>query len=170
MQFESIAGFGAIIDRLGQFTEVLDPYCRPQDTKKSPKATKSGEETVAGKSDSHSQARIVSTSHISLLEQPASGDRPLLELHKLSLNSPDGSLSLVEGISLEVNFNKKFRLFKEQKSLRCLAENLIFRMDWAFQFCSIKLAHAHLRGIFIVASLQNKRDRIVLSLHDQGLS
>ena len=94
LQFESIAGFGAIIDRLGQFTEVLEPYAQPQ----------TGSDQTLGSDDSTEAAGLVAagSSQISLKEELPGSQSPLLQLHEVTLKSPDGSMTLVGDLSLEV--------------------------------------------------------------------
>ena len=90
LQFESIAGFGAIIDRLGEFTEVLEPFAeRPTGAASSSNGAPSGP--------------LVSS--IDLQDVPpstASTDPPLLALESVTLQSPDGSSTLVEDLTFQV--------------------------------------------------------------------
>ena len=95
LQFESIAGFGAIIDRLGQFAEVLEPY---GDSPLSSQKHDSGEQ----ESSNGSTSDLLSNGVISLEDLQPTEASPLLQLHNLSLRSPDGSSTLVEDLSLEV--------------------------------------------------------------------
>lgn len=90
MQFESIAGFGAIIDRLGQFTEVLEPFGVSPMTQQQASA------------DSETSNAAAELSKISLEDLEPSISSPLLDLQSVTLRSPDGSSTLVEGLSLEV--------------------------------------------------------------------
>ena len=92
LQFESIAGFGAIIDRLGQFSEVLEPFGVSPMTQQS---------EIAGSQTSQSHTE---PSRISLEDLEPSSSSPLLNLQSLTLRSPDGSATLVEDLSLEVSF------------------------------------------------------------------
>ncbi len=91
VQFESIAGFGAIIDRLGQFTEVLEPFGTSPMTKRADPAT-----------DAESSPPPAEASKISLEDLEPSTSSPLLELHSVTLRPPDGSSALVENLSLKV--------------------------------------------------------------------
>lgn len=77
-QFESIAGFSAIIDRLGEFTEVLEPY--------SSRSTEASE--AAGS--------------ITLESVSPSEGSPLLRLEQVTLRSPDGAITLVQDLTAEV--------------------------------------------------------------------
>lgn len=92
LQFESIAGFGAIIDRLGQFAEVLEPYgtspiIRPANT--------TGELELG-------LPALPEVGRISLEDVQPSSSSPLLELQSVTLRAPDGGTMLVEDLSLEV--------------------------------------------------------------------
>ena len=91
VQFESIAGFGAIIDRLGQFAEVLEPFGVSSMTQQSESADA---ET--------SEAHKTQSSKISLHDLEPSSSSPLLELQSVTLRSPDGGATLVEDLSLQV--------------------------------------------------------------------
>lgn len=112
MQFESIAGFGAIIDRLGQFTEVLDPYCHPEDSKSQSSLASTSKEVSAQTRSETSSNKIPDSnfpslegSHISVIEEIPSSGTPLMELSELTLRSPDGSTTLVEDITARVHFS-----------------------------------------------------------------
>lgn len=88
-QFESIAGFGAIIDRLGQFAEVLEPY--------GSSAMMSDGTTAEATAQAAPEARI----NVENVNPSPAG--PLLQLQSVSLRSPDGAMTLVEDLSVEVS-------------------------------------------------------------------
>ena len=90
MQFESIAGFGAIIDRLGEFAEVLEPYSRSR-----------SEHAHISASEPSKSSEAVGT--IRVEDVTPSPSAPLLKIQDLTLRSPDGFVTLVENMSAEVS-------------------------------------------------------------------
>lgn len=89
VQFESIAGFSAIIDRLGEFAEVLQPY---SGSHSQPEQSSAAESSTAPATNTTIQVEDVVPSAAS----------PLLTIDSLSLRSPDGGLTLVQDLSIEV--------------------------------------------------------------------
>eukprot|EP00210_Caulerpa_lentillifera_P000612 g593.t1 len=80
-QFEAIAGFSAVIDRLGEFQEVTETCQNAQD----PSSTKSSELIQLETKDS-----------------PQNKTDPLLKIEDLTLLTPDSNSTLIEGLSVEV--------------------------------------------------------------------
>ena len=91
LQFESIAGFSAIIDRLGEFTEVLEPFSAALHAEE---PGSNGSQPAAAAPEMADVIRIVD-------EAPTSPS-PLLALEAVTLRSPDGSTTLVQDLSLQV--------------------------------------------------------------------
>lgn len=86
LQFEALAGFSAIIDRLGEFTEVVDSYVAP--------------------SRSNNGARLEAPI-IELVDAPVStaasrSERLLLSLEDVTLQTPNGAMTLIDSLSLQV--------------------------------------------------------------------
>ena len=121
-QFESIAGFSAVIDRLGEFSEVVSSYSPP-----APAAPADASETlastaasptlaldpagsmVAGSADAAGKAAgaELGAGGILLVDVPLNGvprgpRAPLLELSGVSLRTPGGGRTLVDNLDLKV--------------------------------------------------------------------
>lgn len=90
MQFEALAGFSAIIDRLGEFTEVVDNFASPE----------SEEDGLPGSVSSGG----VDTSKIDLVDWPSNANSsPLLSLENLTLRTPNGVRTLVQDLTMQVH-------------------------------------------------------------------
>ncbi|DBA90594.1 hypothetical protein WJX77_005457 [Trebouxia sp. C0004] len=89
-QFESIANFGAVIDRLGEFQEVLE----------SSTTSRSTNTDVADPQPSSTQA----PSLIQLVDQPGPSEQGgvLLDMDGVTLQTPDGASTLVQNLSVKV--------------------------------------------------------------------
>ena len=86
MQFEALAGFSAIIDRLGEFTEVVDSYASPS---------------------SSNGVLPMDAPLIQLVDIPMNGaasrdDQMLLSLNDVTLQTPNGAMTLIDSLSLQV--------------------------------------------------------------------
>lgn len=79
LQLESLAGFSAVVDRLGQFQEVMDK-CKPD------------------------EAPEASLSSITINDEPphSSSKDPLLALSDITLGTPESQSALIENLSLKV--------------------------------------------------------------------
>eukprot|EP00775_Hariotina_reticulata_P004789 gene4789-5039_t len=75
-QFENLAGFSAVVDRLGEFQEVVDVKLR----------------------HTHPRSQLNS----SMDDASGAGQDVLLELDDVSIITPDGALALVQRLSLQV--------------------------------------------------------------------
>ena len=91
VQIEALAGFSAIIDRLGEFSEVVDSFASPDD------ATATDE---SGNGSSPSQKIEIVDAPTATQHSPAG--QPLLSLESVSLQTPDGSRTLVDSLNVEV--------------------------------------------------------------------
>lgn len=96
VQLESIAGFSAVIDRLGQFSEVVDSF-----------GSTSSSSTPAAGSNGRPPAPAIdviegpSTSNGT--PQAAPEDGILLDLDDVTLSTPEGSIKLLQGLSVQVS-------------------------------------------------------------------
>lgn len=135
-QFESIAGFSAVIDRLGEFSEVVGSYspaapAAPADagatlapTAASPTLAldPAGSTDAAGVDAAGKAAGAeIGAGGILLVDVPLNGvprgpRAPLLELSGVSLRTPGGGRTLVDNLDLEVRSNHK----KLQPISRCI--------------------------------------------------
>ena len=93
MQIEALAGFSAIIDRLGEFSEVVESFASPDQ----------GAAADASGNGSGVTGRI-ELIDIPTATQHSSPDQPLLRLEGVTLQIPDGSRTLVDSLDLEVLF------------------------------------------------------------------
>ncbi|KAL3144128.1 hypothetical protein ABBQ32_003918 [Trebouxia sp. C0010 RCD-2024] len=89
-QFESIANFGAVIDRLGEFQEVLESSAMSRAT---------GTDVVEGDVVPSGQQSL-----IQLVDKPGPREagQTLLDLHAVTLQTPDGRSTLVQDLSVQV--------------------------------------------------------------------
>ena len=118
-QFESIAGFSAVIDRLGEFSEVVSSYspAAPADASATLASTAASPTLALDPADSTDAAGAdaagkaagaeVGAGGISLVDVPLNGvprgpRAPLLELSGVSLRTPGGGRTLVDNLDLEV--------------------------------------------------------------------
>lgn len=81
-QFEAIAGFSAVIDRLGEFQEVTESCQEEQEQQLSSENTK--------------------TIQLETREEPKNRTEPLLKIKDLTLLTPDSNSVLIEDLSVEV--------------------------------------------------------------------
>lgn len=91
LQIEALAGFSAIIDRLGEFSEVVESYASPD---------QGSARDESGNGSSPSQT-------IEIVDLPTAternaADQPLLALQGVTLQIPDGSRTLVDNLNVEV--------------------------------------------------------------------
>lgn len=81
-QFEAIAGFSAVIDRLGEFQEVTESCQEEQEQQLSSENSK--------------------TIQLETREEPKNRTEPLLKIEDLTLLTPDSNSVLIEDLSVEV--------------------------------------------------------------------
>lgn len=77
-QLESLAGFSAVVDRLGQFREVMDSYKPNEEEDTGPKVILEDKPSTSSTED------------------------PLLILDQLTLETPDAKSTLIQNLSLQV--------------------------------------------------------------------
>lgn len=96
MQFESLAGFSAVIDRLGQFQEVM---ARQKGSLALP-----AEASETGSGDRSANTEVSNSGSIEVQYLPLSGgEKPrLASLQALTVCTPDRSCVLVKDLSLKV--------------------------------------------------------------------
>ncbi len=88
MQFEALAGFSAIIDRLGEFSEVVDNFASPSEADALPGAASSNG---------------AEASKIDLVDRPNhASSTTLLSLESVTLRTPNGMRTLVQDLTLQV--------------------------------------------------------------------
>lgn len=88
MQFEALAGFSAIIDRLGEFSEVVDNFASPPEADALPGAASSNG---------------AEASKIDLVDRPNhASSATLLSLESVTLRTPNGMRTLVQDLTLQV--------------------------------------------------------------------
>lgn len=127
-QFETLAGFSAVIDRLGEFQEVVDVRLRHKHPRviAQRQAASRAASLASADGDADADAGLVLPSsgdgsgsdgttalpgiQVVQLMQPAGGNgssssssSPLLELDGVSISTPDGAVSLVQQLSLAVS-------------------------------------------------------------------
>lgn len=90
LQIEALAGFSAIIDRLGEFSEVVESF-----------ASRDQDAADAAANGSSLPQRIELVDVPTATQQSPAG-QPLLRLEGVTLQIPDGSRTLVEGLDVEV--------------------------------------------------------------------
>ena len=97
MQFESLAGFSAVIDRLGQFQEVMA-------RQKSSLALSAGASETGNGDRSANTSEASNSGSIEVQYLPLSGgEKPrLASLQALTVCTPDRSCVLVKDLSLKV--------------------------------------------------------------------
>ena len=89
MQFEALAGFSAIIDRLGEFSEVVDSFASP---------------SAADDQNASNGASSSTSSKIGLVDLPSNANSgTLLSLEHLTLQTPNGLRTLVQDLTLQVS-------------------------------------------------------------------
>ncbi|KAK9808588.1 hypothetical protein WJX72_000137 [[Myrmecia] bisecta] len=84
-QFEALAGFGAVIDRLGEFAEVLD--------------VSSSSEALGSQDEAED---LITLEDCPAPAATSGQDAVLLEMDNVTLRTPNGATTLVEGLSLQV--------------------------------------------------------------------
>lgn len=88
-QFEALAGFSAIIDRLGEFSEVVDSFASPS--------------AADGQIASNGASTSIS-SKIDLVDLPSHAKSgTLLSLEHVTLQTPNGLRTLVQDLTLQVS-------------------------------------------------------------------
>lgn len=107
MQIEALAGFSAIIDRLGEFSEVVDNFASPDQRNDS-----------ANGSTASQRIEIID---VPTATQHSVGDQVLLSLAGVTLQIPDGSKMLVDNLDVEVYSSQSVRLLPLRQELS--AEN-----------------------------------------------
>ena len=129
VQLESLASFSAVIDRLGEFEEVINAPKAAQAVAAQPGSLKSAADVTGnGKSNSAAvtttslsaedvsqlpvaaEAALAHSEQITIVDEPAvngsassSGKDVLLELAGVTLRTPDGSATLVQNLDVQVN-------------------------------------------------------------------
>ena len=91
MQIEALAGFSAIIDRLGEFSEVVESFASPD-----------GAADASG--NGSSPPRRIELVDVPTATQHSPAGQPLLRLEGVTLQIPDGSRTLVDSLDVEVGF------------------------------------------------------------------
>ncbi|CAL8470471.1 g10013 [Coccomyxa elongata] len=87
-QFEALAGFSAIIDRLGEFSEVVDSFASP---------------SAANDQIGSNGAASTTSSQIDLVDLPSQAKSgTLLSLEHVTLQTPNGLRTLVQDLTLQV--------------------------------------------------------------------
>ncbi len=86
LQFEALAGFSAIIDRLGEFTEVVDSYVSPSSSNGVLPA----------------DAPLIELVDVPLNGTTSRNDQMLLSLDDVTLQTPNGAMTLIGSLSLQV--------------------------------------------------------------------
>ena len=99
LQIEALAGFSAIIDRLGEFSEVVESFALPNQG--------SGADASGNGSSAHPRIELVD---VPTATQHSPADQPLLRLEDVTLRIPDGSRTLVDSLSVEVLFSLSYPL------------------------------------------------------------
>ena len=90
LQIEALAGFSAIIDRLGEFSEVVESF-----------ASRDQDAADASANGSSPPQRIELVDAPAATQQSPAG-QPLLRLEGVTLQIPDGSRTLVDSLDVEV--------------------------------------------------------------------
>ena len=103
-QFEALAGFSAIIDRLGEFSEVVDSFASA-----STPSSSAAEGVAAPAAGANAKVDIgTAAAQIELIDLPGHGQArgghaaPLLSLEHVTLRTPNGAMTLVEDLDLQV--------------------------------------------------------------------
>ena len=103
---ESLASFSAVIDRLGEFEEVIQA---PQNEKAAAAAEAADAMPAAGGNGAGPEPAAVPAAHadtIELLDVDTAGQTagrgPLLELEGVTLRTPNGAATLVEHLDVAV--------------------------------------------------------------------
>ena len=81
-----MAGFSAIIDRLGEFTEVVDSYASPSSSNGVLPA----------------DAPLIELVDVPMNTATSSNDQMLLSLDDVTLQTPNGAMTLIDSLSLQV--------------------------------------------------------------------
>ncbi|CAL5224458.1 g7149 [Coccomyxa viridis] len=89
-QIEALAGFSAIIDRLGEFSEVVETFASPDQ----------GSADASGNGSSAPQR--IELIDVPTATQHSPAGQPLLRLEGVTLRIPDGSRTLVDSLDVEV--------------------------------------------------------------------
>ncbi len=90
LQIEALAGFSAIIDRLGEFSEVVETFASPDQ----------GSADASGNGSSAPQR--IELIDVPTATQHSPAGQPLLRLEGVTLRIPDGSRTLVDSLDVEV--------------------------------------------------------------------
>ena len=93
-QIEALAGFSAIIDRLGEFSEVVDSFAS------SDRSDPSG--TLQNGGSAPERIEVIDVPSASQRSGPS---QPLLSLERVTLQVPDGSRTLVHSLNVEVQLS-----------------------------------------------------------------
>ncbi len=97
LQIEALAGFSAIIDRLGEFSEVVESYASPD---------QGSARDESGNGSSPSQKIEIVDLPTATERNPV--DQPLLALQGVTLQIPDGSRTLIDNLNVEVHSASSF--------------------------------------------------------------
>ena len=93
-QIEALAGFSAIIDRLGEFSEVVDSFASAD------RSDPSG--TLQNGGSAPERIQVIDVPSASQRSAPR---QPLLSLEGVTLQVPDGSRTLVDSLNVEVQLS-----------------------------------------------------------------
>ncbi len=105
LQFESLAGFSAVVDRLGQFQEAMHTVRQPDGTASTPATTADPAAAPTGAAAPEGEGEGgASDVRVQYLGASGAGELggALLELRGLSVVTPDGSNLLVQDLDLQV--------------------------------------------------------------------
>jgi ABC-type uncharacterized transport system fused permease/ATPase subunit len=109
-QFESLAGFSAVIDRLGQFQEAMDSTKAVAKNTAAPSTTSADEATLPARPEASPEPPSslmwpgIRVTHVGAGDDRGSWSEggPLLRLHGLTVVTPDGNNVLVQDLNLQV--------------------------------------------------------------------
>ena len=106
VQLESLASFSAVIDRLGEFEEVIQAP-RPDKAATASEDADAGTSTGGNGAGPEPAAALAAPADtIQLMDVDpageAAGPRPLLELEGVTLRTPNGAATLVEHLDVAV--------------------------------------------------------------------
>lgn len=105
-QFETIAGFSAVVDRLGEFKEVLDGSKTGGTSTVDPIALAASMDADDAKAPAgartDAQAGEEERGGITITDLPGTSGRSLLDIHDLTLRVPNSGMTLVSSLNLSI--------------------------------------------------------------------